>query len=117
MLGNIKSSYIFKNIFSFLGIISKIKFIKYNKSLQKIFQITLIDYRRFSRTYIIYEENGGGKEYDALKNTLIYEGGFLKGKRNGNGKLFYEDGKTEYIGNFLNGKLYGFKRNMIDKVN
>ena len=107
MFDNVNSSYIFKNIFSLLSVITKFKFAKYNKSLQDKLQISLIDYRRFSRKFVIYEENGRGKEYNALNNTLIYEGYFLKGERSGKGKLFYENGKLKFVGEFLNGKPHG----------
>ena len=117
MFNNANSTYIVKKIFSLLNLITKFKFAKYNKSLQDKLQISLIDYRRFSRKFVIYEENGRGKEYNALNNTLIYEGYFLKGERSGKGKLFYENGKIKYIGEFLNGKPHGLGKEYNDKGN
>ena len=107
MIKNVKSIYILKNIFSFLKTITKFNFIKYNKSLQSKLEIGLIDYRRFSKRYIIYEENGMGKEYDGFEDKLIYEGEFLNGERSGKGKILYKNGKINYIGQFLHGKKHG----------
>ena len=107
MIKNVKSIYILKNIFSFLKTITKFNFIKYNKSLQSKLEIGLIDYRRFSKRYIIYEENGKGKEYDGFEDKLIYEGEFLNGERSGKGKILYKNGKINYIGQFLHGKKHG----------
>ena len=42
----IKSSYIKKNIFSFLNEKIKLKLIIYNKSLQKINEVTIEDYKK-----------------------------------------------------------------------
>jgi len=107
MIKNVKSIYILKNIFSFLKIKTKFKFMKYNKSLQSILEIGLIDYRRFSKRYIIYEKNGKGKEYDGFEDVLIYEGDFLNGERSGKGKILFKNGKINYIGQFLDGKRHG----------
>ena len=107
MIKNVKSIYMLKNIFSFLKTITKFNFIKYNKSLQSKLEIGLIDYRRFSKRYIIYEENGNGKEYDGFEDKLIYEGEFLNGERSGKGKILYKNGKINYIGQFLHGKKHG----------
>ena len=51
----------------------KSKLIKYNKNLQKKINISFINYKIFIEKYIIYEQNGKGKEcyYDG---HLIFEG-------------------------------------------
>ena len=94
----------------FLQEAKKLKLIKYNKSLQKIFDINIINFKYFSRKYIIYESNGIGKEYFGYDNQLIYEGGFLNGERNGKGKEYYctrELRKLNFEGEYLNGKRIG----------
>ena len=39
-------------------------------------------------------------------NSIQYEGDFVKGKREGNGKIFYENGDY-YIGQFFNNRKHG----------
>ena len=72
---NIKSKYIIQFIFSYLNENTKLQIIKYNKHLQNILDIKIINYKFLSGSYIIYETNGKGKEYDGEDNDfLIYEG-------------------------------------------
>ena len=72
---NIKSKYIIQFIFSYLNENTKLQTIKYNKHLQNILDIKIINYKFLSGSYIIYETNGKGKEYDGEDNDfLIYEG-------------------------------------------
>ena len=55
---------------------------------------------------IIYElikGNGKVKEYDSLDGLLIFEGEYLKWKRNGKGKEYYKNGIIKYEGVYLNG--------------
>ena len=78
--------------------------LKYNKKLQKINNISLINYKFFSGKYIIYEELGKGKIYNAFNNKLIYEGELLNGKKNGKGKEYGYNGDLIFEGEFLNGK-------------
>ena len=85
MLKNIKSSYFIRIIFSFMDEKQKLKLIKYNKSLQENMNISLINYKNFGGKYIIYEQNGKGKEYD-YDGKLKFEGEYLNGLRNGKGK-------------------------------
>ena len=91
MLENIKSKYLFKKLFSNVEEIIKLKIAKYNKRLQNIVDVDLINYKTFTNKYIIYEENGKGKEYDWYDN-LLFEGDYLNGKRNGKGKEYYDNG-------------------------
>ena len=60
--------------------------LKYNKNLQNKIDINLINYKFFSRKYIIFEKNGIVKEYDKYDDNLILEGEYLNGKRNGKRK-------------------------------
>ena len=90
----------------FLQGAKKLKLIKYNKSLQKIKNISINNYIHFKGKYIIYESNGIGKEYYGYDNQLIYEGGFLNGERNGKGKEYYDNGKLKFEGDYLNNKKW-----------
>ena len=87
MLEKLQSSYMIQKIFSNMNERIKLKLIKYNKRLQKAIDIDLLNYKLFSRKYIIYESKGRGKEYDEY-DTLLYEGEFLKGERYGRGKEY-----------------------------
>ena len=64
MYENIKSQYFIKFLFDYLEERIKLKLIKYNKSLQETMDIKLINYKIMSGKYIIYEQNGKGKEID-----------------------------------------------------
>ena len=108
MLGNIKSTYFTKIIFSYTEERIKLEIIKYNKSLQNFMDINLINYKIFSGKYIIFESNEKSKEYDSYNNELIYEGEYLKGKRNGHGKEYYYEGKLKFEGEYLKGKRNGY---------
>ena len=107
MLENIKSSYIVKKLFSNLEERNKLKLSKYNKRLQNIMNISLINYMTYTYKYIIYEDNGKGKEYN-IYDKLIYEGEYKCGERNGKGKEYddYYDNLT-FEGEYLNGKRNG----------
>ena len=61
--------------------------------------------------YLKGKRNGYGKEYNIITGYLIYEGEYLNGKRNGKGKEFYK-GKLKYEVEYLNGM-----RNKIIKIN
>ena len=83
------------------------KIFKYNKHLKKELNLKIIDYRRRSGKYIIYRENGKGREYNAYTEDLIYEGEFLNGERNGKGIEFRYDGLIVFEGEFKDGKRNG----------
>ena len=106
MLNLIKSFLIIKKIFSNLDEELKLTLIIYNKHFQKILNIDIIDYKRFSGKYIIGERNGFGKEYNGSDKKLLYEGEYLNSIRNGKGKEYY-NGKLLYEGEFLNGRRSG----------
>ena len=109
MLKNIKSIYFIQRIFSHVDEGRKLKLIKYNISLQKNMNISLINYKHFTGKYLIYESNGIGKEYDGFSNLLLFEGEYLNGKRNGKGKEYYKMHKSivEFEGEYKNGKRNG----------
>ena len=114
MLDKVKSIYISKKIFSIIDEKRKLEAIKYNKKLQNIMKISLLNYKFYSKKYIIIENNGFEKEYD-YNDNLIYEGEHIKGKRNGKGKEFYNN-KLIFEGEYLNGKRNG-KGKKYDKYN
>ena len=64
--------------------------------------INLINYKFYSKKYIVYEKNGKGKEYNGYDDSLEFEGEYLNGKRNGKGKEYY-NGKLTFEGEYLNG--------------
>ena len=102
MLKNVKSYYFLRIIFSCIDEKQKLKLIKYNKSLQDNMNINLTNYKIFSGKYIIYEQNGKGKEID-YDGHLIYEGEYLNGEKNGKGKEYYNNGNLKFEGEYLNG--------------
>ena len=105
-LENIKSNDTFNKLFSYLNEKIKLKIIKYNKNAQSKINVNLINYKFFSKKYIVYESKIKGKEY-YYDDTLLFEGEYLNGERNGKGKEYNDDGELEYEGEYLNGKRNG----------
>ena len=105
-LNNISSPYIIKRIFTFLFQKQKFNMIIYNKKLQKLFSVDFEDYKKISEKYKISEKNNKGKEYLKNTNILIFEGEYLKGRRNGKGKEYYCNGKLLFEGEYLKGKIW-----------
>ena len=101
---DIKSSYIIKEVFSFLNEKEKFNIIIYNKYLQNIFGINIEDYKKLSGKYKVGKKDGKGKIYKINTNILIFEGEYLNGEKNGKGKEYNDDGKLEFEGEYLNGK-------------
>ena len=108
-LGDIKSSFIIKEIVSFLHEKQLLNIIIYNKGLQKNYLVDLECYKKQSEKYKIGEKNGKGKEYTLKTNKLIFEGEYLNGLKNGKGKEFYENGKLKFEGEYINGKRWNGK--------
>ena len=107
MLKQIKSLLILKKLFNHLFIDAKLRLLRYNKNFQNILNITIIDFRNLSKTFIIIERAGYGKEYDSYNDELLYEGEFINGKRNGKWKEYDGIGRLRYEGEYLNGKRNG----------
>ena len=108
MFKNIKSSYIIQKILSYIDKKRKLKIFKYNKHIQNLINIKLIDYRLMSNTFIIYQKNEKkGRQFISKNYKLIYEGEFLNGKRNGKGKEYYDNSNSLYEGEFLYGEKNG----------
>ena len=105
MVENIISVYFQKILLSSLNEKTKLDLIKYNKHLQNLMNIKLINYKLYKGKYIIYETQGKGKEYNC-DGSLEFEGEYLNGKRNGKGKEYYND-KLKFEGEYLNDKRNG----------
>ena len=107
MLENIKSIFFIKELFlSYISEKRRMDIIKYNKGLQNQLKLTIFEYKLFSGKYIIYEENGKGKEYLMKDDEFIFKGEYLDGKRNGQGRE-YEYSQLIFIGEYLYGKRNG----------
>ena len=125
MLEKIKSIYFSRNLLSSLEESRKLKLIKYNKNFQNMINLTLINFKRLSGKYIIFDNNGKGKEYDIYSKNLIFEGEYLEGKKwngkgydknnvsieikNGKGfmKFYYSNGQIKNDCEFLDGEIKG----------
>ena len=108
---DINSSFIIKNIFSFVSEKQILNMIRYNKQLQILILVNIENFKKLNGKYKKGEKNGKGKEYLVESNKLILEGEYLNGKRSGKGKEYYEDGHLLYEGEYLsnkktNGKIY-----------
>ena len=64
MLNKIKNTYLLKVIASYLLEERKLCVALYNKNLQKLFDIDIINYMLYSGRYKIGEKNGISQEYD-----------------------------------------------------
>ena len=133
MLNNVKSIYFIRMLFTYFPEKKKLELVKYNKNLQSLFNINIINYKFLSGKIIIFKtkteikeyqykdiyhekmltyegeylngkRNGKGKEYDAYNENILYEGEYLNDKRNGNGKEYHDNGRLKYEGEYLNAK-------------
>ena len=110
MLEKINTFYFIRLIFLHLYEEVKLDIIKYNKSLQKKFDISLINYKIFSNNYIEYDESKAkGKEYDSYNHRLRYEGEFKNGKRSGKGKETNFFREITFEGEYFNGRRWNGK--------
>ena len=105
----INCSYIISYIFSFLNDRTKLDLIKSNKQLQKIIDISIINYSIFSGKYRIIDEKGDGIEYNIFNDEIIFEGKYLKGKKNGIGIEYHNNGKIKFNGEYKEGKKWNGK--------
>ena len=108
-LKNIKTPFFIEMIFEYLNDGVKLKLVTYNKRLQKIIEINILDYRIYSGKYIEFETNGDGKgkELDSVNGQILFEGEYKNRKRNGQGKEYNSEGKLIFEGEYLNGKRNG----------
>ena len=103
MLTRIKSSKVFKELFSHLQKKTKLKIIYLNKFLVTKLSVTLEDYKLFSEKYKIIDSNGIEKVYSIYNNIIIYE----YNKKNKQGKIYDQYGTKIYEGGLINGNKYG----------
>ena len=101
MSENINSVFFKKILFSYISNKNILKLIKYNKSLQKLLDINIFNYRIFSGRYIIYGVTNKVKEYESIEDNLIFEGECINGKRNGERKEYLKSGKILFEGEYL----------------
>ena len=109
-LDNIISFDVFKNVFSCLTEKKILELIHYNKRIQNNLDISIKNYRKFTRIYLKYETIVKEYEYKyyGITDKLLYEGKYLNGKRNGKGKEYNRyNSKLLYEGEYLNGKRHG----------
>ena len=108
MIGNIRSEFFLKYLFSHVKEKKALQLVNHNKSLQLKLGKDLINYKISSNKYTIYEKNGYRKIYNGFDDELIFEGEYLNGEKNGKGKEYdtYND-KLEFEGEYLNGKRNG----------
>ena len=104
---DVKNSYDFGIIFSFLAQKRKLKIITYNKQIQKILGVNVQDYITISERYKLIEKNGKGREFTVNENNLIFEGEYINGRRNGKGKEYNNYSELEFEGEYLNEKRNG----------
>ena len=100
---NINSKYIILEIFSFVFKNKELGLLSHNKKLQKSFDLTLEDYKKFNHRYKILDDNGKGKEYLINTNILLFKGEYKNGKKNGIGKEYNINGKLIFEGEYENG--------------
>ena len=107
-LNMIKSIKILKSIFNHLRNKKKLILLNYNKYLQNKLGFTIDDYKQNSKRIKIGGLYGYGKECSLITYKLIFEGKYLKGKRNGKGIEYFENGRIKFEGEYFNGeKLNG----------
>ena len=108
MLKKIKPLFFIRKLFMLVDEGKKLKILRYNKELQNTIEISFTNYKHFRGIELIYESNGLVKEIDYSHDdgSLIYEGEYLNGKRNGKGKELYS-GKIDYEGEYKDGKRSG----------
>ena len=116
---SIKSTHFIQKLFSYINDERKLKLVIYNKTIQKIIDINLTNYKFMTRKYIVYESKGFAKEYDIYNDRLIYKGEYLNGKRNGKGEEYDFDGlndKLIFSGEYLNGKRDGIGKEYYNDI-
>ena len=82
MLNEIKSHFVLKKILWHIGQIRKLYLFHYNKKIQKILNINIIDYQLLSKEYKIEEKNGICEHYTIINNKLSFKGEYKNGEKN-----------------------------------
>ena len=87
MLKEIISKFFVNNLFLYLHYKTKLKLLKYNKSLQKAQNIDILHYKNFSNKFIEYKGDGKLLEING-DGKIIFEEEYSNNKRNGKGKEY-----------------------------
>ena len=106
MLEDIKSLLIIKKVFSVINEKTKLDLIKFNKKLQKKFQLNFLDYKLFNDGYYIIRQGKGIVKGYNRYNEFLYEGEYLNGKKNGYGKEYNPLGQLKFEGEFVKGNRW-----------
>ena len=78
-----------------------------------------MNYKLFKGKCVIQEENGKAKEINIFDDSLLFEGEYLNGKRNGKGREYllespsFSNSYFIFEGEYLNGKRHGKVNYMI----
>ena len=107
MIKNVRSIFILKTIIAHIEEEKKLYLFCYNKKIQNILNIDIINYILYSNKYKIEEKNGIRKEYNSVNNKLIFKGEYKNGKRNGLGFYYDNTGNIIFKGTFKDGKKNG----------
>ena len=105
-LVNIKSIFFIRKLFSYIYENRKLNLVFYNKNIQRIIGINLINYKFMCEKYIVYESKEVAKEYNIYNGQLIFKGEYLNRKRNGKGEEYYNN-NIIFSGEYLKGKRNG----------
>jgi len=101
----IESKIILKVIFKHLRKIQYLDIIRYNKKLQNIIGINILDYQKEGNKIKIGERNGIGEEREKYTNILLFKGKYLDGKKNGEGIEYYQNGAVKFKGKYFQGNI------------
>ena len=80
-IGNIRSQYIRKEVFTFLEEKQILKLIVYNKKFQNIFKVNIGNYKKVLGICRIVEKDGKGRDYIVDTNKLIFLGEYTNDKK------------------------------------
>ena len=110
MFNNVRARYILQFIFSHLSDKKKVYIINYNKTLLEKLEIDLEFVKKTSGKYrkSRLKGKGIGKEYSLEDNTLVFEGDYYNGKKNGFGRELYLNGTAKFEGQYKNDRRDGF---------
>ena len=102
MINNVKSVYFVRLLFFHFNDGKKLQIVRNNKTLQKILNLNIIDYKLLSGKYIILDKEKS-REYKFFNDEIIFEGEYKDGVWNGKGKEF-DNNCLRFEGEYLNGK-------------
>ena len=77
---------------------------KDGKGFCKEYDDLFTDILKYEGGYLNGERNGEGKEYYFFSDIIKFEGEYLDGKRNGKGIEYNKDGSIRFKGEYINGR-------------